>query len=71
MIMGGDKKDNGYQITYEFQNLENIADQNVKNKNKMSFFVEGESLEECFWLQEKQSSRMIDFNHLKVIVLSE
>lgn len=71
MIMGVDKKDDGYQITYEFQNLETVADQNVKNKNKMSFFVEGESLEKCFLLQEKQSSRMIDFNHLKVIVLSE
>ncbi len=71
LAMGIDKKENSCQISYKFQDLSKVADENAVSSSGTDFYIEDKDFFTGISKYANNTNKMMDYNHMKALVLSE
>lgn len=71
LAMGVDMTEDGCRISYKFQNLSAVANQNTDSPSGTDFYIEDKDFFTGISKYANDTNRMLDYNHLKVLILSE
>lgn len=71
LAMGVDERDGGCQISYTFQDLSEVADQNAQAPGGTGFFIKDEDFFTGISQYANNTNKVMDYNHMKALVLSE
>lgn len=71
LAMGVDKEEDSCRISYKFQDLSKIADENAKGGNATDFFIEDKDFFNGISKYANDTNKVLDYNHMKALVLSE
>ena len=71
LAMGVDKREDDCLITYKFQNLSAIADENAKASGSTDFYIKENDFFTGISKYANDTNKILDYNHLKVLVLSK
>lgn len=71
LAMGIDKEESSCLVSYKFQDLSAIADENAKSSGGTDFFIEDKDFFTAVSKYANNTNRIMDYNHMKVLILSE
>ncbi len=71
LAMGVDAREGGCLISYKFQDLSAIADQNASAPDGTDFFIEDRDFFTGISKYANDTNKLLDYNHMKALVLSE
>lgn len=71
LAMGIDKEENSCQISYKFQDLSKVADENAASSSGTDFYIEDKDFFTGISKYANNTNKMMDYNHMKALVLSE
>ncbi len=71
LAMGVDEKEDSCLVTYKFQNLSSIADENSDSPSGTDFYIEDKDFFTGVSKYANDTNKVLDYNHLKVLILSE
>ncbi len=71
LAMGIDKREESCQISYKFQDLSAIADENANSSGGTDFFIEDQDFFTGISKYANETNKIMDYNHMKVLILSE
>ena len=71
LAMGIDKKENSCQISYKFQDLSKVADENAVSSSGTDFYIEDKDFFTGISKYANNTNKMMDYNHMKALVLSK
>ncbi len=71
LAMGIDIKEDSCLVSFKFQDLSGIADQNADAPGGTDFYIEDKDFFTGITKYANDSNKMMDYNHMKALVLSE
>lgn len=71
LAMGVDEEDGNCRISYKFQNLAAVADQNADSAANTDFYIEDTDFFTGISKYANDTNKILDYNHMKTLVLSE
>ncbi|MCI9416791.1 MAG: GerAB/ArcD/ProY family transporter [Eubacterium sp.] len=71
LAMGIDKKEDSCLISYKFQNLSAVADENADSPGGTDFFIEEQDFFTGISKYANNTNKIMDYNHMKALILSE
>lgn len=71
LAMGVDKEEDSCRISYKFQNLSAVANQNTDSPSGTDFYIEDKDFFTGISKYANDTNKMMDYNHMKVLILSE
>ncbi len=71
LAMGIDETEDGCMITYKFQDLSKIADQNADSPSGTDFYIEDKDFFTGISKYANDTNKILDYNHMKVLILSK
>lgn len=71
LAMGIDKVEDLCRISYKFQDLSKVADENAVSSSGTDFYIEDKDFFTGISKYANNTNKMMDYNHMKALVLSE
>lgn len=71
LAIGVDLDSGDTRISYKFQNLSKVADENAKTGQNTDFFTRSSDFYTGLMEYNNDSNKMMDYNHVKVLILGE
>lgn len=71
LAMGVDLDDDTCRISYKFQNLSAVADEKAESPTGTDFYIRDEDFFTGISKYANDTNKILDYNHMKVLVLSE
>lgn len=71
LAMGVDEEGSACRISYKFQNLSEVADENAKNPDGTDFYIRDADFFTGISKYANDTNKILDYNHMKVLILSE
>lgn len=71
LTMGVDKREESCQISYKFQDLSAVANENADSPSGTDFFIEDQDFFTGISKYANATNKIMDYNHMKALVLSE
>lgn len=71
LTMGVDKREDACQISYKFQDLSAVANENADSPSGTDFFIEDQDFFTGISKYANATNKIMDYNHMKALVLSE
>ncbi len=71
LAMGIDSRQGACRISYKFQDLSKIANENADSESGTDFFIEEKDFFTGISKYANQTNKILDYNHMKVLILSE
>lgn len=71
LAMGVDQTGDSCQISYTFQDLSAVADENADAQGSTGFFIEDKDFFTGISQYANQTNKVMDYNHMKALILSE
>jgi len=71
LAMGVDLKEDGCLVSYKFQDLSEVADQNAQAGSSTDFYIKDKDFYTAISHYANDSNKEMDYNHMKVVILSE
>ncbi len=71
LAMGIDRTEDACRISYKFQDLSKVANENADSESGTDFYIEEKDFFTGISKYANESNKILDYNHMKVLVLSE
>lgn len=71
LTMGVDKREDACQISYKFQDLSAIANENADSPSGTDFYIEDKDFFTGISKYANATNKIMDYNHMKALILSE
>ncbi len=71
LAMGVDGKEDACRISYKFQDLSKIANENADSESATDFYIEEKDFFTAISKYANELNKILDYNHMKVLVLSK
>ena len=71
LAMGVDNTKDACRISFKFQDLSKIANENADSGGETDFYIEEKDFFTSISKYANESNKILDYNHMKVLVLSE
>lgn len=71
LAMGVDKTEEKCRISYKFQDLSKVANENADGSSKTDFYVEDKDFFTGISKYANETDKILDYNHMKALILSK
>ncbi len=71
LAMGLDKQEDSCRISFKFQDLSKVADENAESSSKTDFYIQDKDFFTGVSKYANNTNKIMDYNHLKALVLSK